>query len=89
VLHDARQGAHVIALREHAQAIVGKYPELLEHRTLHHEFLIEEIWMQGVGGQQVSGMDGAGEIALTRFPVVAPVARRVLHVFGQEPVVHQ
>ena len=45
--------------------------------------------MQGVGGQQVRGMDGTGEIALTRFPVVAPVARRVLHVFGQEPVVHQ
>jgi hypothetical protein len=34
-------------------------------------------------------MHGASEIALARFTVVAPVARRILHILGQQPVGHQ
>ena len=79
----------MFALREHRAPIVGKHAQLFEHRALEHEIFVEKLRIHGVSGQQVRGIDGAGQIAMAGLTVVAPVARGVLHILRQSPAAHE
>src|SRR6185437_3713368 len=80
-----RQGAYGVAFLEHAPPVIGKYAQLLEHRTVHDPLLVQQMRMQGMRGQQMRRVHRSRQIAVLRFPVVAPIAGAILHVLGQVP----
>src|ERR1700679_2334722 len=84
-----RQAAHMVALREHAPPIVRENAQLLEYRALEDHVLLQQLRMQGMGGQKMGGVHGSGKVAVVRLAIVAPIARGILDILGEQPAAHQ